>query len=122
MGDYILYIKSIPTIEARNAELALFRRSPGEAEAILLQAGLVYRAIKMNINDYNWDRALNLASKHKTHVDTVLAYRKKYLKQFGRKETIKRFITMSEGVVIDWDKITAKIEKEKEDERARPGA
>ena len=43
-------------------------------------------------------RALELAVKHKTHVDTVLAYRKKYLKNFDKKETNKRFMQYSEGV------------------------
>ena len=33
---YLAELKEIPTIEARNAELALFRREPAEAEAILV--------------------------------------------------------------------------------------
>ena len=43
-------------------------------------------------------RALELAIKHKTHVDTVLAYRQRYLQNFDKKETNKRFIQYSEGV------------------------
>lgn len=43
-------------------------------------------------------RALDLAVKHKTHVDTVLAYREKFLKKFGRKETNQRFLQYAEGV------------------------
>lgn len=43
-------------------------------------------------------RALDLAVKHKTHVDTVLAYREKFLEKYGRKETNKRFLQYSEGV------------------------
>lgn len=43
-------------------------------------------------------RALELAVKHKTHVDTVLAYRHKFLQKFGRKETNKRFLQYAEGV------------------------
>lgn len=43
-------------------------------------------------------RALELAVKHKTHVDTVLAYREKFLQTFGRKETNKRFLQYAEGV------------------------
>ena len=35
--QYVLTIKEIPTTEGRNAELALWRRRPDEAEAILLQ-------------------------------------------------------------------------------------
>ena len=49
--EYIQYIKAIPSEEGKQAELALFRRHPDEAERILLQASppLVYRAIKLNL-------------------------------------------------------------------------
>lgn len=43
-------------------------------------------------------RALELAVKHKTHVDTVLAYRLKFLQDFSKKETNKRFMQYAEGV------------------------
>lgn len=43
-------------------------------------------------------RALELAVKHKTHVDTVLAYRQKYLNNFGRIEKSKRFLQYTQGV------------------------
>lgn len=45
-------------------------------------------------------RALELAVKHKTHVDTVLAYRQKFLDDFGRKETNQRFLQYAEGASI----------------------
>ncbi len=41
------------------------------------QAGLVYRAIKLNIKLFRWDRALDLAEQHNQHVDTVLWYRQR---------------------------------------------
>lgn len=47
-----------------------------------------------------YSRALELAVKHKTHVDTVLAYRQKFLEDFGKKETNKRFLQYAEGVSI----------------------
>jgi intraflagellar transport protein 80 len=50
-----------------------------EAEQILLSAKLFYRAIKLNIKMYKWDRALEIAVNNKTHVDTVLLYRKRFL-------------------------------------------
>jgi hypothetical protein len=37
--QFVLYIKDIPTVEGRNAELALWRRSTDEAEKILVQVG-----------------------------------------------------------------------------------
>mmetsp|Transcript_38252 Transcript_38252/g.94004 ORF Transcript_38252/g.94004 Transcript_38252/m.94004 type:complete len:765 (-) Transcript_38252:162-2456(-) len=121
--QYVLTIKEIPTIEGRNAELALWRRRPDEAEAILLQAGLTYRCIDMHIRLFHWDRALELAVHHKTHVDTVLMMRERYLEAMGRpEETNARFQQYKEGVTIDYEKIQAKIQQEKEKEAARPGA
>ncbi|XP_019645032.1 PREDICTED: intraflagellar transport protein 80 homolog [Branchiostoma belcheri] len=117
--QYILHIKEIPSKEARNAEMALFCGSPQDAEGILLQSGLIFRAIQMNINLYNWDRALELAVKQKTHVDTVLAFRQKYLEKFGRNEKSKRFLQYAEGVEVDWQKIEAKIEMEHQKEREK---
>ena len=38
--QYMLYIKQLPTKEARLAELALYRHNASEAEAILLQVAL----------------------------------------------------------------------------------
>lgn len=91
-----------------------------EAEIVLLQAGLVYQAIQININLYNWERALELAVKYKTHVDTVLAYRQKFLETFSKQETNKRYLQYAEGIQIDWENIKAKMELEviKEQERA----
>jgi intraflagellar transport protein 80 len=92
--EFIQTIKAIPSEEGRQAELALFRRHPDEAERILLQASppLVYRAIKLNIALYRWSRALDLALKHKVHVETVLAYRQKYLQSFEREEVNQKFL------------------------------
>jgi intraflagellar transport protein 80 len=92
--EYIQYIKAIPSEEGKQAELALYRRHPDEAERILLQASppLVYRAIKLNLNLFRWTRALDLAIKHKSHMETVLAYRQKYLQSFEREEVNQKFM------------------------------
>jgi len=118
---YISYIKDIPSAEGRAAELMLYRRLPEEAEQVLLQAAppLVYRAIKMNIRLFRWVRALELAVQYKTHVDTVLAYRQRYLASAKRAETIERFLQYSAQVTIDWDAIKAKKAAEKDKERER---
>ena len=80
--------------------MALFKRLPAEAERILLQASppLVYRAIKLNIELYKWGRALDIATKYKTHVDTVLAYRERYLKQFKRNESDTKYMQYNKEV------------------------
>uniref|UniRef100_H2T232 Intraflagellar transport 80 homolog (Chlamydomonas) n=1 Tax=Takifugu rubripes TaxID=31033 RepID=H2T232_TAKRU len=115
----IKFIKEQPSKESHLARLLLFSGQIQEAEAVHLQAGLIYQAIQVNIDLFNWDRALELAVKHKTHVDTVLAYREKFLQKFGRKENNKRFMHYAEGVEVDWDKIQAKIEVELSKERER---
>lgn len=56
--QFILNIKDIPVKDARNAEMALLCGNPQDAEAILLQASLVFRAIMLNIHLYNWDRSV----------------------------------------------------------------
>jgi len=121
--QYILYIKDIPSDEGRAAELALYKQKPNEAERILMQAAppLVYRAIKMNIRLFRWERALELAVKNQTHVDTVLAYRQRFLQQNGRKETNVKFIQLEGKVEIDWDAIKKKKAAEKEKESRRAG-
>jgi intraflagellar transport protein 80 len=120
--QYVLYIKDIPTEEGRAAELALFKRQPQLAERILLQAGLHYRAIQMAINLFQWEHALELAVAHKTHVDTVLHFRAKYLGAAGQPERSKRFLQYAEQVSVSEASVLAKIQHELENEAARPGA
>ncbi|KAJ3288085.1 Intraflagellar transport protein 80 [Borealophlyctis nickersoniae] len=120
--QYVCHIRDIPTPEGRAAELALLRQQPKEAENILLHANMVYRAIRMWINLFNWDRALEIALKYKTHVDTVLYFRDRYLKSMGRRETNKRFLQYAQGVTVDYEKIKAKMAMEEEGERTRSSA
>ncbi|XP_048361821.1 intraflagellar transport protein 80 homolog isoform X2 [Sphaerodactylus townsendi] len=120
--QYISFITDLPSKESKLAHILLFSGNVQDAEMLLLQAGLVYQAIQVNINLYNWERALELAVKHKTHVDTVLAYRQKFLDDFGKKETNQRFLQYAEGLEINWDKIKAKIELEIAKERERTAA
>ena len=120
--QFINSIKSVPTEEGRSAELCLFRRRPEEAEAILLQAGLIFRAIETNIRLFNWDRALELAVQHKTHVDTVIYFRNVFLEQAGRPETNARFLQYAQSVQVEEEQILTKVEQEKEKEMQRPGA
>lgn len=44
-----------------------------------MQAGLVYRAVKLHVRLHNWQHALDLAVKHKQHLDTVLMYRQRWV-------------------------------------------
>lgn len=116
--EYVCYIRDIPSAEGRAAELALLRKQPKEAEGILLAANLIYRCIRMWIDLYNWDRALEIALKHKTHVDTVLHFRAKYLSWLGRMEDNKRFLQYKESVPVEWPAVKSKIFMEQEAERS----
>jgi intraflagellar transport protein 80 len=60
--QFINYIKELPSEPSKNAGLALYCKKYQEAESILLQARLYYRAIKMNIKLYKWERALEIAT------------------------------------------------------------
>jgi intraflagellar transport protein 80 len=118
---FILYVKEIPSGAGRNAALALYQRRYEEAESILLQSNppLLYRAIKMNVRLFKWQRALELAVNHKQHVDTVLFYRKKFLD--GKEETDARFKQYFSEVELDEEALLAKREQEREQERSRSG-
>lgn len=54
--QYINSIKDLPSKESRLAHMLLFSGSTQEAETLLLQSGLVYQAIQINIQLYNWER------------------------------------------------------------------
>jgi intraflagellar transport protein 80 len=71
----------------------------------------------LNIYLHQWERALTLAVKHKTHVDTVLAYRLKHLNRSEKEETIEQYVHYNKEVDVDWEKIGAKIEDEFQKER-----
>ncbi|XP_027217373.1 intraflagellar transport protein 80 homolog [Penaeus vannamei] len=118
--QYIHYIREIPIKEARMAEMALMGGHISDAESILLQSGLYFRAIMLNLTTYNFERALQLAIKHRTHVDTVIAFRQRYLVRFNKKESSKAFQQYEKQVEVDWKKIQEKIELEFQTEREKP--
>ena len=63
----------------------------------------------MNIKLFRWDRALELAMQNKTHVDTVIAYRTRYMENLGKEEKEKKFLELRGKIDIDWDAIKLKI-------------
>jgi intraflagellar transport protein 80 len=81
--QFVNKLKELPSEASRNAQLALYFHKTSmtsnhffnfldEAEQILLQAKLYYRAIKLNIKLFRWDRALEIATNQKSHIETVL--------------------------------------------------
>merc|ERR1712151_1470454 len=71
---------------------------------------------KMNIRLHRWNDALELALKHQTHVDTVLAYRAQHLQQMKHVETNEQFKQWAQQVEVDWDTVRKKIAMEKDTE------
>lgn len=115
--QFIAHVNKLPDDVLRNAELALFCKRPDEALNTLMQNKRTYRAIKMNIRLHRWNDALELALKHQTHVDTVLAYRQQHLKQMRHLETNEQFKQWASQVEVDWDTVKQKIAMEKDTEQ-----
>jgi len=114
--QFVAHINKLPDDILRQAELALFCKRPDEALNILLQNKRMYRAIKLNIRMHRWGDALELALKHQTHVDTVLAYRARHLAQMKHMETNDQFKQWASQVEVDWDTVKKKIALEKDAE------
>ncbi len=109
----------------------MLRRPAEEAEGHLLSATppLLYRAVKLHIRAGRWARALELAQQRRAHVDTVLAYRARYLAETlgGAAEPLPAFrdaaaTLPSAASGADWPHIKARKDAEKEAEKKRPGA
>ncbi|KAI8462988.1 MAG: intraflagellar transport protein 80 [Monoraphidium minutum] len=126
-ADKLAYVRraaALPGGAARGAELTLYRRQPAEAEALLLQAGLVYRAIKLHIRLHNWPRALELAQKHGRHVATVLLARRRDLARHGRPpgdEPIEALRRAAAGVEVDEAAVARDVAEDKRAEREGRG-
>jgi len=116
--QFVAHINKLPDDVLRSAELALFCKRPDEALNILLTHKRIYRAIKMHVRLHQWKEALDLAIKHKTHVDTVLAYRQQHLRQMNHVETNELFKQYAAEVEVDWETVKQKIAMEKQTELA----
>ncbi|UPR04303.1 WD40 repeat domain-containing protein [Chloropicon primus] len=128
--QFMNFLKDVPSDEGRAAELALFKGVPAkEVEGMLLQSGLHYRAIKLNIRMFHWERALELALKQSAAgspqlVQIVLWHRRRYLLRQGRPEHLEPFMVeennLGDGVELVDTEIKAKIQQEKNKEVQRP--
>nr|CAH8839961.1 unnamed protein product [Trichobilharzia regenti] len=110
--EYIRYIKSLPTPEMRNAEMLLLSGEYQEAEGVLLQNHLYFRAIMLNLHAFKWNRALELAIKHDMAIDIVLSMRHAYLKQLKRSEVLNTFNSQPKQVMLDELKLKERIDEE----------
>lgn len=83
-----------------------------------MTARLYYRAIKLNIKLYRWEKALDIAVNNKTHIDTVIAYRKRFLEQYSKEETNEKFKQYSSQIEVNWETVKTKIRADKDREAA----
>lgn len=123
--DKIQFIEKIVSMKGKVNEsviysyILLLSNKIEEAEGVLIQSKFIYRAIKININLFRWDRALALSQQYKVFSDLVLGFRNKYLEGAGLEETNSKFLELAKEVTVDWKKIGIDIEKEKENERIK---
>lgn len=109
---FISELRDNPSEIVRNASLSLLFHKVNEAETIYTQNKYYYRAIKMHIDGYRWERALKLARDYKVHLDLVVAFRKKYLERIGKEEDIKDLKNAAQEVgEVDWATIEAKMQE-----------
>lgn len=104
--DKVLYIQRVQKLSdsvARNAEIALICGNIKEAENILIAGKNILRAILINLEMYNWNRACDLMDKHdnkqRTYGQVVLYYRQKYLERFDKTEDNKRLKKLADEVI-----------------------
>lgn len=100
--EFLQRVQNQSSEDVRQADLLLFKRLPDEAERLLLQANppLIQQAIRLNIELFRWNRALELALKHRVSVDAVLAYRMQYLDEFGQSEHDAKYIQTATQVTL----------------------
>ncbi|XP_067007363.2 intraflagellar transport protein 80 homolog [Anabrus simplex] len=110
--DKILEVQKITVPAIKVAQILMLNKNSKEAETLLLQNGFVFRAIMTNIDVCDWDRALDLAVRNKTHVDTVLLKRKQYLEGLKMEEDKPEYLKFKDEVELDPEKIEEKIELE----------
>lgn len=87
-----------------------------------LQAGLVYRAVKLHMRMHNWGRALEVAQKAGRHIDAVLLARAAHLAARREGESLDAFKrAAADQGPIDAAAVAAVAAEEKRRERERSG-
>ncbi|KAF5299047.1 hypothetical protein FQA39_LY11593 [Lamprigera yunnana] len=109
---YINHVKNLPTKAQQMAGTALLGGSFQNAESILLHNGMIFQAVLLNTQLHQWNRALELAIKHKSYSDVVLYLREKYLNSLGKEENNPKFINIRTTVHVDKEKIEQRLQQE----------
>lgn len=102
--DRVMYIQQIQLIadkSAKSAEIAVICGNVKEAENILIASRYIFRAIQLNLEMYNWERALELMKNHdkeEKYAHLIVYYRRKYLEKFEKQEINTKLLQLSEKV------------------------
>uniref|UniRef100_A0A183VCK9 Intraflagellar transport protein 80 n=1 Tax=Toxocara canis TaxID=6265 RepID=A0A183VCK9_TOXCA len=115
--SFLRELRAYQSKDVKSALMTAFTGNIRDADTMLVQTGHIFRAIMFNISLFRWQRALELAVKHKMHLDTVIGYRQKYLHETGRKETDSNFLQHLSEVEIDWEHIQEKIREDEASEQ-----
>jgi len=120
--EFMQSVRALPSEPARLAELKLYTKNVDEAEQILLQSGLIYRAIQMNMRIFRWQRALELANLNKLGVDVVIAKRRQFLTAMQQAENLPAFQALASRPTLDANDIKKfeEVEYAKEASLNRP--
>lgn len=73
---------------------------------------MVYRALFMWIELFEWDKAMELGLRYRHYLDVVLFFRENYLKLMGTKETKAAFLEVESKMHFDEEKTKEKIRNE----------
>ncbi|KAE9554173.1 hypothetical protein FO519_002594 [Halicephalobus sp. NKZ332] len=103
--------------QVKNALMTLFNGNSRDSELSLAQNGFTFRSIMTCLSLFQFEKALDLATKNKIHIDTVLGYRQRYLEKTGRKENDSKFLKQLAEVEIDWHHIREKVREDYEKEK-----
>ena len=109
--DKVVYFSKLgkyTNLELQNANMLAFYQRAQQSESAFLKINSVFNAIESNLRTYNWDRALSLAIKYKTHIDTCIGFRAKFMGLLSAEENRKKFKQFSD-IEINWEKISIKF-------------
>ena len=94
--DYMHYIKELD--EASSEQMAESAILNGgriiEAELILINNNKISNAIRLALRFYRFDRAIEIAEKHKQDIELVVKERKKFMEALRKEETNPKFIEL----------------------------
>ncbi|ETO13835.1 hypothetical protein RFI_23532 [Reticulomyxa filosa] len=115
---FFLNVSRMHSSTRKQAEIALYKKKLKEAVDILIENGLLFRAIEFNVRLFRWREALRLAIERNEFIEFVVAKRKLYLQQFRETENLAEFQhPQISNLTINWDNVQSIEEAQAQKER-----